>query len=145
MAKWMLGILWAFACAAHAAPGSAQAGGVMLAAREPGTLSVSSTANGCTFTVDVTWSGFSGGSDTLEVFLSQVFPPLYDGGILEPSVFVQPVKGRSGSVNVTLPPIAGSATPNYFRAGAQLLDNKGAMIGSSMNISNVIVAYCNGL
>jgi hypothetical protein len=137
MAKWFLGILWAFACTAHTAEDE-------LAARS-GTLSVSSTVSGCTFTVDVAWSGFMGGNDTLEVFLSQVFPPINDGIILEPSVFVRPVKGRGGSVSVTLPAIAGSATTNSFRAGAQLLDNKGALISPSHHISDVIVAYCNGL
>jgi hypothetical protein len=135
--RWSLGILWAFACTTHAA-------GDALAAR-PGTLSVASTVNGCSFTVDVTWSGYTGGNAALEVSLIQVFAPTNDGLILEPSVLVRPVKGRGGSVSVTLPAIAGSVTTNSFRAAAQLLDNKGAPISSSNQWSDVIIAYCNGL
>lgn len=144
MAKWLLGILWAIAFTAYA-PSTALAAGDTLVARQPGSLSVSTTVSGCTFTVDVTWSGFTGGNDTLEVFLLQVYPPLYDGLILEPSVFVHPVKGKSGSVSVTLPAIAQSATPNYFRGAAQLRDSQGAVISQSMYWSDVVFAYCNGL
>ena len=108
MPNFILGILWACACTVHAA-GDAQAA-------RPGTLSVSSTVSGCTFTVDATWSGFMGGNDTLEVSLSQLFPPPFNDGIgLEPSVFVRPVKGKGGRISVTLPAIAGSATTNPFQ------------------------------
>ena len=145
MAKWVLCLLCAFACAAHAEPGLSRAPGDALTAPGPGTLSVSSMVIGCTFTVNVTWSGFAGGNDTLEVSLLQVFPATGDGVILEPSVFVHPVKGKGGSVTVTLPARAESATTNSFRAAASLLDNKGALMSPSSSFSDVIVAYCSGL
>jgi len=134
--KGFLGFLWAFACAAHGASD-------VLAART-GALSLSTTANGCTFTVDVTWSGFAGGQNTLEVFLSQIFVPTNDGIILEPSVYVRPVRGKAGNVSVTMPALASSATTNSFRAGALLRDNKGGLISASSQLSDVVVAYCSG-
>jgi hypothetical protein len=135
--RWSLGILWAFACTSHAA-------GDALTVR-PATLSVSSTVSGCSFTVDVTWSGYLGGNAALEVSLLQLFAPTNDGVILEPSVLVRPVKGKGGSVSVTMPALKVSGMTNSFRAAAQLLDNKGAPIGSSSQWSDVIIAYCTGM
>ena len=135
MTKKLLCTLWACACVAAA--------GNAIAAPEPGTVSVSSlTVSGCTFTVNVTWSGFTGARDTLETSLFKVFPATGDGVVVE-SVTVRPVKGKGGSVSLTLPALAESATPNYFRAEAQLLDQKGVVIGGSL-FSDIIFAYCDG-
>ena len=136
MAKKLLCTLWAFAsCVATA--------GNALAAPEPGTISVSSlTVSGCTFTVNVTWSGFTGARDTLEATLLKVFLPTGDGIVVE-SVIVRPVKGKGGSVSLTPPALAESATPNYFRAEARLFDQKDVTIGGSL-LSDIIVAYCDG-
>ena len=108
-------------------------------------MSVSSTVTGCTFSVDVSWAGYRGGTNTLEVFLLQVFPPTGDVVVLEPSVFVLPIKGKGGSVSATLPVIAESTATNSFRAAASMLDNKGEILSPSGHWSEVIVAYCNGL
>ena len=108
-------------------------------------MSVSGTVSGCTFSVDVTWEGYRGGHNTLHVYLLQVFPATGDGVVLEPSVFVLPVKGKGGSVSVTLPAIAESPATNSFRAAASMLDNKGEILSPSGHWSEVSIAYCNGL
>jgi hypothetical protein len=131
----------AAAFAALAAGGPAPARGAPAVPQ----LQVTATVSGCTFSVDVAWSGFNGGNDTLEVFLVQVFPATNDGLILQPSVFVRPIKGKGGSVSVTLPAIAGSATTNSFRAAAQLLDQRGTLISPSQHLSDTLVAFCTGV
>ena len=59
------------------------------------------------------------------------------------SVIVQPVKGKGGSVSLTPPALAESATPNYFHAEARLFDQKGVTIGGSL-FSDIFFAYCDG-
>ena len=135
MAKRLICTLWAVA--------SVAASGNVLGAPEPGTISVSSLAvSGCTFTINVTWSGFTGARDTLEASLLKVFLPTGDGIVVE-SVTVRPIKGKGGSVSLTPPALAESATPNYFRAEARLFDQKDVTIGGSP-FSDIIFAYCDG-
>jgi hypothetical protein len=107
----------------------------MAAAPSAGWLSLTSTVSGCTWTVNVTWTGFKG-AKTLEAYVTQT----YTGAPLVPT-FV-PVNSKSGIATVTLTPLAPSATLNNFYAWAQLLDAHGNPIPGSLDFASVSSAYC---
>ena len=98
-------------------------------------LWLSSHVSGCTWTADVTWSGYKG-SKTLEVYLSEG----YDGAPLVPT-FVR-VKNQQTTATVTLPPLAPSTTLRTFYVWAQLLDTHGNPIPGSLDFTGQSLEYC---
>ena len=109
-----------------------------VAAPGVGWLSLTNTIDktSCVFTVTVGWAGFSGGSDTLEVYLTE------NRVRIAPAAYLYPVKGKNGTATVTLALATDSGSSNYFYAWAQLLDSHGNAIPGSLDFASQDVASC---
>jgi hypothetical protein len=89
----------------------------------------------CTWTVTVTWAGYKD-AKYLEVFTTET----YTGVPLVPTVVR--IRNKDSTATVTLPPLAPSATSALFYPWAQLLDEKGNAIPSSLDFSGQNLGFC---